>query len=432
MAEQLESPEQLPEIKGRKLVFIWDQEDADSIVKCGDTLVWRERTGWEVYPRFGEIAVILQRKYKARIKDLVPAPGSEFALYGDSSRGSPYVQAVRAQLATGKPKKYSWWALEDIVKKSDVDTLRLYLLAGGYPSATSPNDGRTLLHMAARLHLPDVVRLLVKAGAKLNALDRDGMSPLREAIDVHAFDNTPAKIAERNAGALEIVKLLVDAGANTDGRNRPLSSLGRIGKELYDVPLARAAQYGNLEVVRYLLDKGANADLASRDGLPPLHTACHYGHPDVVRVLIAGGANVNLPESPDDVTPLLRAVSPLDRKEHAAEMVRDLVRAGANVNAADSDGDTPLLRAVNSGNPEVVSLLLSAGADVRSRDSEGDSPLANAVLAAGPKRWPLERMAPIVQALRAAGADPAERNKEGKSARDHARELGLASLEALL
>ena len=432
MAEQLESPEQLPDIKGRKLVFTWDQEEADSVVKCGETLVWRERTGWEVYQRFGEIAVILQRKYKARIKDLVPAPGSDLALYGDSSRGAPYVQAVRAQLATGKPKKYSWWGLEDLVRKSDVDGLRLYLFAGGYPSATNPNDGRTLLHMAARLHLPDFVRLLLKAGAKLNALDRDGMSPLREAIDVHAFDNTPAKIAARNAGALEIVRLLVDAGANTDGRNRPLGSLGRVGKELYEVPLALAARHGNLEVVRYLLGKGANVDLASRDGLPPLHSAIHYGQPDIVRVLIAAGADVNLPESPDKVTPLLRAVSPLDGKEHAAEMVRELVRAGANVNAADSDGNTPLLGAVNSGNAEVVSLLLAAGADIHRPDSEGDSPLASAVLAAGPRRWPLERMAPIVQALRAAGADPSTRNNEGKSARDHARELGLPALEALL
>ena len=430
MADRLESPDQLPDIKGRKLAFSWDQEDADSIVTCNGAVVWRERTGWEVYQRFGEIAVILQRKYKARIKDLVPAPGSEFALYGDSSRGAPHVQAIRAQLATGKPKKYSWWALEEAVRKSDIDTLGLYLLAGGYPSVTHPNGGTTLLHLAARWHLPGVVRLLIRAGAKVNALDR-GESPLREALSERALDK-PAEKAERKVQALEIVKLLVDAGANTDGLNRPVSKLDKLGKYLYNPPLAMAAQQGNIAVVRYLLEKGADVDLAGREGLPALHTACHYGHPDVVRVLIAGGANVNLPESPDDVTPLLRAISPMENREHAAAMVEDLVRAGANVNAADSDGNTPLLRAVESGNPEVVSLLLSAGADVHACDSEGDSLLASAVLAAGPKRWPLERMTPIVQTLRAAGVDPSIRNKEGKSARDHARELGLSALETLL
>lgn len=102
MAAKLSSPEQLPDIEGPRLVFTWDQDESDSIVTDGHTVVWRERTGWEVYERFGEIAAILQRKYGARLKDLVPTPGSEWALYGDTSRASPYVRSIRAQLASGE------------------------------------------------------------------------------------------------------------------------------------------------------------------------------------------------------------------------------------------------------------------------------------------------------------------------------------------
>ena len=217
MDESLQSPEQLPDIPGRDLVFAWDQEDADSIVTCGGKLVWRERTGWEVYGRFAEIAAILQRKYGARIKDLVPAPGSEFALYGDSSRGPMTVEAVRAQLASGAPKKYTYFELDDVIARSDWETLNLYLVAGGDPGATHPDDGTTLLHLAARRRLPNMVRLLVAAGASVNALDRMGTSPLRAVLNdssqVALKDSPDEEDEERKTLEQEIVKTLVEAGA---------------------------------------------------------------------------------------------------------------------------------------------------------------------------------------------------------------------------
>src|SRR5438445_1083523 len=159
------------------------QEDADSVIRYGDQVVWREWTGWEVYDRFAEIAVILQRKYGARLKDLVPTPRSEWALYGDTSRAFGHVESARAQLASGKPKKYSYWALSNAVERNDTDTIRLYLLAGGYPSATNPNDGTTLFHVAARYRQAHIARLLIEAGAKVNALDRAGVSPLCQVLD---------------------------------------------------------------------------------------------------------------------------------------------------------------------------------------------------------------------------------------------------------
>jgi len=217
MAERLESPEQLPDIKGRKLVFGWDQEDADSIVTCNGTVIWRERTGWEVYGRFAEIAAILQRKYGARIRDLVPSGTSEFALYGDSSRGPMTVEAVRAQLASGAPKKYTYFELDDAIAKGLWETLNLYLVAGGDPSATHPDDGTTLLHLAARRQLPDMVRLLVAAGANVNALDRMGTSPLRAVLNdssqIALKDSPDEEDEERKTLNQEIVKALVDAGA---------------------------------------------------------------------------------------------------------------------------------------------------------------------------------------------------------------------------
>ena len=217
MSERLESPEQLPDIQSRKLAFGWDQEDADSIITCNGTVIWRERTGWEVYGRFAEIAAILQRKYGARITDLVPSGTSEFALYGDSSRGPMTVEAVRAQLASGAPKTYTYFELDDAIAKGLWETLNLYLVAGGDPSAAHPDDGTTLLHLAARRHLPDMVRLLVAAGANVNALDRMGTSPLRAVLNdssqIALKDSPDEEDEERKTLNQEIVKTLVDAGA---------------------------------------------------------------------------------------------------------------------------------------------------------------------------------------------------------------------------
>jgi len=434
MGEKLHSPEQLPDLKSRQLVFTWDQDGADSIISYGDQVVWREWTGWEVYDRFAEIAVILQRKYGARLKDLVPTPRSEWALYGDTSRAFGHVESVRAQLAGGKPKKYSYWALRNAVERNDADTIRLYLLAGGYPSVTNPNDGTTLLHVAARYRLAHMARLLIEAGAKVNALDRAGVSPLCQALDEPAqgFETALMPAAYRAAQAVEIMKMLVEGGANLDGLHRPLSKLTRLGAELYRLPLSLAAQYGNVEAVRYLVQAGAKLDAMDKGGMTALHNAILYGHWEAARILVAAGADVNMADPPLELTPLVLAVHPLSRPEHAGEMIRLLAQAGADLDKSDADGKSPLLVAIGEGKLDVVSLLLSLGANVHHRDYDGNGALAHAALAARPQWHPLARMAPIIETLRAVGADPAARNNDGKTARDIAQEYALAELAALL
>lgn len=97
-SELLTSPAQLPELADEKLILAWDQSEADSIVLHGDRVIWHERTGWEVYERFEEVAGILKQKYGKRLVDLVPTQRSLYALYGDSTRASFHVAFVRESL----------------------------------------------------------------------------------------------------------------------------------------------------------------------------------------------------------------------------------------------------------------------------------------------------------------------------------------------
>src|SRR5215475_4347324 len=64
----------------------------------------------------------------------------------------------------------------------------------------------------------------------------------------------------------------------------------------------------------------------------------------------------------DGSTPLQYAVYENDVAE-----VRRLLKAGANVSLANNYGATPMGRAAETGNAEIIKLLLDAGADVSHR-----------------------------------------------------------------
>jgi ankyrin repeat protein len=60
----------------------------------------------------------------------------------------------------------------------DVDVIRLLIDAGADVNAVVDNCGSTLLISASCKSNPDVVRLLIDAGANVNLKDRDGKNAL--------------------------------------------------------------------------------------------------------------------------------------------------------------------------------------------------------------------------------------------------------------
>ncbi|MDR3285053.1 MAG: ankyrin repeat domain-containing protein [Holosporales bacterium] len=135
-------------------------------------------------------------------------------------------------------------------------------------------------------------------------------------------------------------------------------------------PLHNAASGGNLEIVKVLLEAGANKDAIynSYYGITPLHGAAFRGHTKVVKVLLKAGADKDA-KGNDGCTPLHRAAS-----EGQVEVVKVLLAAGANKDAKDDYGWTPLHIAVSRGYTEVAEVLLAFGADKEARDG-GDAPL---------------------------------------------------------
>jgi hypothetical protein len=86
----LKSPEQLPDLVGSELHFIWELqvgEDGDQVVqlKQGDRVIWSELAFFEDWRRFNQVKELLKQKYPQHFASLRPAEGAKLYLFGDDN-----------------------------------------------------------------------------------------------------------------------------------------------------------------------------------------------------------------------------------------------------------------------------------------------------------------------------------------------------------
>ena len=238
------------------------------------------------------------------------------------------------------------------------------------------SNNETALHCAARELHPEVVQVLIDAGADIDAENENGDSPLDYVVE------------QRASGALEVVKMLVRAGASVT-ENYGLSIAAFFGHtetvrylaglpevdvnsrdNNNDTALHYAAQQeSHAEAVRVLIDAGADMDTKDDGGHSPLHFASRSGALEVVKMLVEAGAGVCLTDD-DGLTCLILAAS-----NGHTETVRYLVGLPeVDVNHRNSNNETALHCATNKGHRDVVQVLIDAGADVDTDNNDGRSP----------------------------------------------------------
>ena len=220
----------------------------------------------------------------------------------------------------------------------------------------------------------DVVRLFVEAGMDVN---------------VQPYSSTVAHIAETKADALEAV-LFSQPGDEDD-----------------DTALMKAARQGHIEVVRFLVEQGADLNTRNRQEQDALILAAAGGHLAVATFLIDRGVspsrslsplNYNYSNGPqialewaaynghlDMVRLLLEVIGAFDRpnpnqslgwaaSRGHLDVARLLLEHGARVNSqpygVSRQGPSALMLAAYSGHLEMVRFLLERGADIHARETE--------------------------------------------------------------
>ena len=125
--------------------------------------------------------------------------------------------------------------IHECARRGDLDGVRAALAAGEPVDARHPESGNTALAEAAssRAGTPELVRLLLDAGADPNGGDKWGVTPLRSVSNLS--DET----------AVAILDLLVEAGADVNLESRHVT------------PLAWARTKNNDAVANALIRHGA-------------------------------------------------------------------------------------------------------------------------------------------------------------------------------
>ena len=161
----------------------------------------------------------------------------------------------------------------EAVNQGQAEHVRSLLSAGRRPDARGAWGGLSALHVAAMSGSVDVLRVLLEAGASV------------EARELGAGDRTALAVAAEQ-GRLDAVQLLLDHGATPN-----------VQVEDQEPLLVRSASRGRCDIVRALLRAGAHVDGADRGGRTALMAATRHGSPDCVTALLEAGATPNTPDA---------------------------------------------------------------------------------------------------------------------------------------
>jgi ankyrin repeat protein len=218
----------------------------------------------------------------------------------------------------------------NIVRSKAIDLNRQYPYDSSY------------LHLAASQGYLELIATMIDQGAKTEATDYLGNTPLgwaRDSATIQTLLNKGANVnAPQGLDRQTLLLRLISSGTQQGLMEKEKDTLG-----------GRIAQ---------LLKYGADVNIGDAYGRTPLHIAAASGDIALMSLLIDHGANVNAVTSIGKDRELGNTSLAMVKNVEAAAL---LINNGASLQPMG--GDAPLLYAVKSGNVELVKLLLDRGSD---------------------------------------------------------------------
>lgn len=245
-----------------------------------------------------------------------------------------------------RPERYTIMSLYTSVKNGDLEKL-VNVLACGYNANHTFRDyaHRTGLHIAADKGHLSCVHVLVQAGAQVDVMDRNQLTPLMLAA---------------SKGNAAVVKYLVRIGAD-------VTLKGEDGM----TALHMAAKSGHLEVCKIILTEckvpRTLVDSVDDGGWTSLIWACEFCHADVARYLLDKKCDPLIRDAEQNIALHWSAFS------GSSEITEMLLNEGCDVNAVNVHGDTPLHIAARQDQYAVSVLLLARGAKIGEVNVAGET-----------------------------------------------------------
>jgi len=250
-------------------------------------------------------------------------------------------------------------ALSFAAREGRLEAARLLLDAGADVNARESNDISPLVMAITNRHT-QVAALLLARGADPNAADWWGRTPLWSAVDMRNLDldsRTLENGVER-APVLELIQALIAKGADVNARVKefppqrrfmmPLGSLAWVDFT-GQTSFVRAALSADVPLMKLLLSKGADPNIDTLNGTTAL--------------MAAAGVNWVIGQTYSESPAMY------------LEAVKLCLELGGDVNAVNAMGLAAVHGAANRGSDDIIELLAKNGARLDVKDKEGRTPL---------------------------------------------------------
>ncbi|MDF0717682.1 ankyrin repeat domain-containing protein [Muricauda sp. 334s03] len=233
-----------------------------------------------------------------------------------------------------------------------------HLIEKGNDVNKRTHDSRTYIFWAASRGDLDVMKHLVKKGAKTDLKDSHGYSLTQFTA---AGGQTDPKIYD----------FLIENGADLknekdhDGRN---------------VLLVAAPRVKNLDLIDYFISKGLSLDATDDHGNGIFNIAAQGGNIDVLKALVAKGVSIEKNAKTNE-NAILFASRGGRGSSNGIEVFEYLEELGLNANITSKDGTNPLHNVSRSSdNLAIYDYFIDKGVNPNATDKEGNTPLLNAAM----------------------------------------------------
>lgn len=307
-----------------------------------------------------------------------------------------------AQFALARQYGFSSWP--NLKTAVELDTLSRYMAERNYEAirkllAESPNlvrepveDGSYPLHFAAELDDPQLVQILIEAGAPLDQKwDNSGHTPLSWAVTYGSqqaalkfieLGDAPDLFTAAGMGLIDQVRRFWSSGKleglpSTTGSSRftesgealprpPVDPVDQVSDALYI-----SSRNGHLDVAKFLLDKGADPNWRGYCGANCLAWAEFTGNLELCDLLLEKGADPHMRDFNYQAEPKLFALMAFATWGFPVDQLRQrLSQSPEMVNVRGGFG-TLLNAAVWNNQVEAAKVLLEFGADREAKNAAG-------------------------------------------------------------